>query len=123
MAGDAQDTQTGTESLFGVSPGGQDSLDRLAGMRSDLICPALDALGCSFAGFLVFDWHMGDLGGIPAENAAYSGWSYSFPIPVGMNQIKSGKYHKWFQFPHIPSHVTPPEMIRFLALVAVRQPT
>jgi len=70
LIGEAQDAQAGAESLFGVPPGGQDRLDHLAGMRSDILRPALQALGCPFPGFLVFDRHVGGLGRITARYAA-----------------------------------------------------
>ena len=53
-----------------MSPGGQDGLDHLAGMRSDILRPALQALGGPFPGFLVLDWHVGSLGGITTRYVA-----------------------------------------------------
>ena len=68
--GEVQDAQAGAESLFRMPPGGQDRLHQLAGVRPDLFRPVLQALGRPLPGLLVFDRHVGGLGGIAAGDVA-----------------------------------------------------
>ena len=88
----SQDAQAGTEGLFGVSPGGQDGLDQLAGLRSDLFRPALQAFGCPFAGFLVLGRHMSGLGRVAAGNAAarMDGHGFGFALVEDLQHALSG---------------------------------
>ena len=70
LAGQAQDAQAGTKSLLRMLAGGQDGADQLPGLRADLVCPTEQAFRRLFCGFLMIEWHVGNLGGVAAGHSA-----------------------------------------------------